>query len=321
MEYLISRPVSVEELLAKLQQEYSVAGQRDRHVDNVAAIHLANERSLCFLTWTGDRGVDAAKSTGAAAILCSPELPVAALHTDQTTFIVVARPRLAFVELAREFFVNAEAAVIQPTAVIEADAAIGEDVAIGHHSYISNGATIGQGSRIGSNVSIGPGVSIGKRVIIHTGARIGTDGFGYELTSGGEWLKFPQIASVVIEDDVEIGANTCIDRGALTDTFIGEGSKLDNLTHIGHNAHISPHCVIVSEVLIGGSATIGSYTWIAPQACIRDQIQVGRNVLVGMGAVVTKDVPDNSVVFGSPAKVVRENPPLPWEAEQTAVSH
>lgn len=320
MEYLISRPVSVEELLAKLQQDYSLAGRRDRYVDNAAAIHLANESSLCFCSWTGERGIAAAASTDAATILCSPELPTASFPTDQKTFIIVERPRLAFVELAREFFVKEEPAVIHPTAVIEADAAIAIDVAIGSHTFVGSGATIGQGTRIASNVYIGPGVSLGRRVIVHSGARIGADGFSYELTATGERLKFPQVASVVIEDDVEIGANTCVDRGALSDTFIGAGTKLDNLTHVAHNVQIGRHCVIVAEVFIGGSSTIGSYTWIAPQACIRDQIQVGRNVLVGMGAVVTKDVPDNAVVLGSPAKLARENPPLPWEEAPTKVN-
>ncbi|MDA1129827.1 MAG: UDP-3-O-(3-hydroxymyristoyl)glucosamine N-acyltransferase, partial [Chloroflexi bacterium] len=271
--------------------------------------------------WTGERGIAAAVSTKSAVILCSPELNTDTLATDRQTFIVVARPRLAFVELARAFFVQEDPAVIHPTAVIEADAVVAEDVAIGANAYISSGATIGQGARIGSNVYIGPGVSIGKRVIVHPGASIGADGFSYELTSKREWLKFPQVASVVVGDDVEIGANTCIDRGALADTFVGEGTKLDNLTHIAHNVRIEPHCVIVAEVFIGGSSTIGSYSWIGPQACVRDQIHIGRNVLVGMGSVVTKDVPDNAVVLGSPARVVRENPPLPWEAEQTSANH
>lgn len=319
MEYLISRPVNIEELLAKLSQNYSLAGRRDRYVDNVAAIHQANERSLCFCSWTGERGIAAATATGATTILCSPELPTAMFPIDQKTFIVVERPRLAFVELARAFFVKGEEPEIHRTAVIEAAVIIGDDIAIGPHSYVGVGATIGQGSRIGNNVYVGPQVSIGERVIIHAGAKIGADGFSYELTSTGERLKFPQVAGVVIEDDVEIGANTCIDRGALSPTCIGKGTKIDNLTHIAHNVQVGQHCIIVAEVFIGGSTTIGSYTWVGPQACVRDQIRVGRNVLIGMGAVVTKDVPDNVVALGSPAKVVRENPPLSWEAEQTAV--
>jgi len=313
MEYLISKRVSVDELLDKLQQEYSLVGDRDQFVDNVAAIEFANDQSLCFLTWTGERGIKAAESTAAPVILCSSDLPEEALSQSRKTYIVVNNPRLAFAELEREFFIETPVPTIDPTAVIAPGASIASNVSIGAHTNVESDSSVGEGSSISSNVYIGPGVKIGKRVIIHSGARIGADGFSFELTPEGKWFKFPQVAGVTIEDDVEIGANTCIDRGALVDTFIGEGSKLDNLTHIAHNVRIEPHCIIVAEVFIGGSSIIGSYTWIAPQVCVRDRINIGQNVLVGMGSTVTKDVPDNSVVIGSPAKVISENRPLPWE--------
>jgi len=145
-----------------------------------------------------------------------------------------------------------------------------------------------------------PFVSIGRRVKIGPGARIGFDGFGYEKDE--VWEHFPHRGKVVIGDDVDIGANTCIDRGNLKDTIIGDGTKIDNLTHIAHNVVIGKNCIIVCLVCIAGSARIGDNSWIAPGAIIRNGIKVGKNVTVGMGAIVTKDVRDNVTVIGNPAR-------------------
>jgi len=147
-----------------------------------------------------------------------------------------------------------------------------------------------------------PAVSIGRRVKIGPGARIGFDGFGYEKNEDNVWELFPHRGRVIIGDDVDIGANTCIDRGNLEDTIIGNGTKIDNLTHIAHNVVIGKNCIIVCLVCVAGSAQIGDNSWIAPGAIIRDGIKIGKNVTVGMGAIVTKDVRDNVTVIGNPAR-------------------
>ena len=179
---------------------------------------------------------------------------------------------------------------------------------IGPQSYIGN-CEVGQGTIIESNVYVHTDTKIGKWVIIHPGAVIGSVTVAFERDDNGKLEKFPQLGRVVIEDDVEIGSNTCIARGSLSgnDTLIGKGTKVDDLVHIGHGVRVGKHCMIVTGAAMCGSVKIGDYTWIAPQACIREGITIGNRVLVGMGSVVTRDVPDNSVVFGSPAKPAGEN--------------
>lgn len=157
------------------------------------------------------------------------------------------------------------------------------------------------------DIPVGQRVKLGRNVIIHSGTVIGEDGLGFVKDENNEWVKFPHFGRVIIEDNVEIGANCVIDRGTLGDTVIGRGTKIENLVHVAHNAKIGKHCSIVAVTYIGGSSVIGDYAWVGPQVCIRDQIKIGSNCLIGMGSVVTKDIPDNWVVMGTPAKFVRYN--------------
>lgn len=166
---------------------------------------------------------------------------------------------------------------------------------------------IGDNVVIKNNVSIEGKVIIGNNTIIHSGVVIGTDGFGYYQNEEGKNIKVPHYGGVVIGEYVEIGANTCIDRGTLDDTVIGNYVKIDNLCHIGHNCVIEDNSSIVALSMLGGSAEISKNSYIAPGVMIKNQLKIGENSLIGMGAVVTKDVEKNKVVAGVPAKVIREN--------------
>lgn len=135
---------------------------------------------------------------------------------------------------------------------------------------------------------------------------IGADGFGYQRNESGELEKFPHLGGVVIEDNVEIGSNTCIDRGTLGDTIIREGSKIDNLVHIAHNVIVGRHAIVIAHSMVGGSVRIGDYAWVSPSACLRDVISIGDRSTVGLGAVVVKDVPDGGTVMGTPARPAEE---------------
>lgn len=183
---------------------------------------------------------------------------------------------------------------------------ISSDVEIGDHSRIYPNCTIGPGTKIGSdciiypNVTIYDGCTIGDRVTIHSGTVIGQDGFGY-ATHDGVHHKIPQIGGVIIEDDVEIGANCAIDRGTLGDTVIGQGSKFSNLIAIGHNTRIGPHSMLVAQVGIAGSVKVGHHCVFGGQVGVVGHITVGDNVKIGAQAGVINDVPDGKAVVGSPA--------------------
>jgi len=187
------------------------------------------------------------------------------------TLIMVDNPRLWFTRVARHFFNIHREYRIHPTAVINHEC-----------------------------------VSIGERVIIGPNCSIGFDGFGFDKNKEGIYERFPHVGKVVIGDDVEIGSNTCIDRGALGDTIIGDGTKIDNLVHIAHNVRIGKNCHIVALTCIGGSVTVEDNVYIGIGPSIRNQIKIGEGATIGMGAVVVKDVKSGVTVIGNPAREMRK---------------
>ncbi|MFO7619628.1 MAG: LpxD N-terminal domain-containing protein [Thermoplasmata archaeon] len=247
------------------------------------------------------------EKTRAKVIICSDEFAFDHVTLGNKILIRVPNPRMAFIRIMQRYFEDKVQYGISPTATIDPEAKIHPETYIGPNTFIGK-CEIGRGTIIHGNVSIYSKVVIGERVSINSGTVVGADGFGYERDENGVLVRFPNVGGVVIEHDVDIGSNTSIDRGTLGDTHIGEGTKIDNLCHIAHNVVIGRHCSIIAESMIGGSVIIGDYAWVAPSACIRDGIKIGRNSTVGLGAVVTKDVPDNAVVMGVPAKSIRENP-------------
>lgn len=193
--------------------------------------------------------------------------------------------------------------------IVDPGASVGPGAEIGSGTVISSNAVVGPGVRIGRNSSIGPGVVlqhalVGNRVILHAGAKIGQDGFGFAMSAEGH-LKVPQIGRVIIQDDVEIGANTTVDRGASRDTVIGEGTKIDNLVQIGHNVVIGRHCVIVSQVGIAGSATLEDFVVLGGQVGVVGHVRIGMGAQIAATSNVATDVPAGVKWGGSPAKPMR----------------
>jgi UDP-3-O-[3-hydroxymyristoyl] glucosamine N-acyltransferase len=237
---------------------------------------------------------------------------------------------LWFARAAKLFAPSLPATGVHPTAVVGANvrlgesisvgpcAVIGDNAAIGARTRIEAGAVIGEGVRIGSEcriyprVVLYPGVTLGNRVIAHAGAVLGADGFGYVRdTATGRYTQFPQQGTLVIEDDVEIGANTTIDRGALKQTRIGRGTKTDNLVHVGHNCEIGEDVILVTGVGISGSCTVGNGAVIAGQVGIGDHAHIGPGVILGgqagvlSGKTVTNEgmgVKPGTVLWGTPAR-------------------
>ena len=238
-------------------------------------------------------------------------------------------PYRAFIAVSRALFPEAmqpsslfeaagvtEGAFVHPTARLESGiaidpgAVIGPRAEIGTGTIIAAGATIGPDVRIGRRCTIGTGAAImhaliGDRVIVHSGARIGQDGYGYVPGPTGQ-EKIPQIGRVIIQDDVEIGANTTIDRGSIRDTVIGEGSKIDNLVQIGHNTLIGRHCILAGQVGISGSVTIGDHAVLGGKVGVADHVTIGEGAVFAGGSAVRSDVPAGERWGGYPAMPARE---------------
>ena len=257
----------------------------------------------------------AAEASTATAIITGKEFSSA-----NKIVIRVANPRVAYAKAVAIFFpepkfaagihpsaVVAKSAQIDATAHIGPHCTIGERVTIGANCVLLSGVAVGDDSVIGeetklfANVVIYDRMQIGKRVRIHAGTVIGADGFGYVFDSGIQ-RKIPQIGSVIIGDDVEIGANTCIDRGALSPTLIGKGTKIDNLVQIAHNLQIGEHCVIMGQVGMAGSTKIGNYVVIASQSGLAGHLKIGDGVIIGAKSGVMTDLAPGEKVLGMPAQ-------------------
>jgi UDP-3-O-[3-hydroxymyristoyl] glucosamine N-acyltransferase len=212
----------------------------------------------------------------------------------------------------------ARSARIEEGAKIEPGAVIGPEASIGRGSVIAAGAVIGYRCAVGRDCFIGPNASvtnalIGDRVILHAGVRIGQDGFGFAMGPKGH-LKVPQIGRVIIQDNVEIGANSCVDRGALKDTIIGEGTKIDNLVQIGHNVVIGRHCVIVGQAAIAGSSELGDFVVMGGQSGVAGHLKIGAGSQIAGASHAKDSLEPRSKVVGTPAQPLRE-----WMRDRLAI--
>lgn len=297
----------------------TLVGNGQLRITGVNGIKEAKKGELTFLA--NPKYVSLAQSTKASAIIVSRDL---VLKTKQP-LIKTDNPSLAFARAVSLFLgdqsfqlkgihktaVIAESAklgknvVIGPYVVIEEKAVVGDDTVIHAGSYVGYKTSIGKKCLIYPHVTIRERITIGSQVIIHSGTVIGSDGFGFADVDGIH-EKIPQIGTVVIEDDVEIGANVTIDRARFDKTFIGRGTKIDNLVQIAHNVHIEENCIIVAQVGISGSVRVERGAILAGQAGIAGHLTIGEKAIVGAQAGVTKSVPARKTVLGFPARAQEE---------------
>jgi UDP-3-O-[3-hydroxymyristoyl] glucosamine N-acyltransferase len=312
--------------IAKLTAaEPHAKAQLDRRIINIAPLDRAGPQDLAFL----DRAKYAAQLASTCAGICLISERFSGQVPERVTALIARDPYRSFVAVARELFPDAlrpiysndgdgiaPEASVHRTARLEAGVTVGPGAVIGARAEIGSGtviaanAVIGNDVRIGRGCTIGPGATvfhalIGDRVFVHPGAHLGQDGFGYLPGEAGH-LKVPQVGRVIIQDDVEIGAGTAIDRGASRDTTIGEGTKIDNLVQIGHNVTIGRHCIIVGQTGISGSVTIGDYAMIGGQVGIVDHLTLGEGIRLAAKSGLMNDMPAGAQWAGAPAKPAGE---------------
>jgi UDP-3-O-[3-hydroxymyristoyl] glucosamine N-acyltransferase len=307
--------VPIGEIVALVGGRYD--GPGDLALQGIAPLSEATPEQLSFLA--NPKYAAQVPATRAGAVLVAPDFA-----GDDARLIRVKNPYLAMATVAARWFASRPAPVgISPLASISPSAKLGRDVnvgpftSIGDNVAIGDGVTIyqnvsieaatsvGEGTTIYPNVSIYHGTIIGRRCILHSGVVVGSDGYGF-ATEGGRHHKVPQIGSVRIEDDVEIGSNTAIDRGTIGETVIGEGTKIDNLVQIGHGVKIGKHCLLVAQVGIAGSTELGDHVVVAGQSGFSGHLKIGNRVQVAAKSAVLADVPDDTKVMGSPAMPFRE---------------
>lgn len=263
-----------------------------------------NEPSV--VSWIADRNIDAVEIVLNRTIICSPAA-AASGRLGNGRLVIVDNPRQAFRKILEQFDADDTAkSYISPTAIIDASAKIGTNCSIGAHAVIEAGVVIGDDCSIGHNTVLLRRTMLGARVKIGNNCTIGGVGFGYEKDDDGEFVVMPHLGNVVIEDRVEIGNNTCIDRAVMGSTLLRKNAKIDNLVHLSHGCDIGRNALIIANAMIAGSVKIGDNTWVAPSVSILNQKTVGSNVMVGLAAVVLKDVPDDDVVVGNPAKSIKK---------------
>lgn len=301
-----------------------VIGDEKLELTGISSVASASPGDLVFVE--DEKNLDLALESRASAVIAGN---FAAGRTDSKPMLLSAHPRLAFARAAQLLCPRMapkpgihSSAIVHPSARLGQDISVAERVVIGENAVIDRGTRIGAGTVIGEGVSIGrdcelypnvtiyPDVRLGDRVVVHAGAVLGSDGFGYVRDQAtGRYEKFPQVGQLEIGDDVEIGANTTIDRGALDVTRIGRGTKIDNLVHVGHNCQIGDDVVIAAQTGVSGSTVVESDVVIGGQVGLADHVRIEKGVILGAqsGIPSRKIIRGKGIVFwGTPARPIRQ---------------
>jgi len=315
-----TRPLSASEIAALTGGR--LVGPGTTTVAGIAPLQRAGPGDLSFLA--SPRYAPYLERTSASVVLVAPALE--STTGGPETRIVVADPYAALLVVLPVLYPQAVwEAGVHPTAVIgrgatwqepvaiEPHAVLGREVQLGRNVRIGAGCVLGDGVAVGDDTQLYPGVTLyagtalGRRVIVHAGAVLGSDGFGYIPGKGGEaHRKIPHVGRCLIGDDIEIGANTCIDRGSVDDTVIGSGTKIDNLVHIAHNVRIGARCLIMAQAGVAGSCQVEDDVIIGGQAGVSDHLTIGRGARLLVQSGTIADIPADATFFGTPARSHRE---------------
>lgn len=304
---------TIKEIADIARAEIITKGKDSELIESVQSIESAGKSDICF--FYDKKNKDLAQSIKSKACITTKEL--APLVPEDVILLISENPKVSFIELISAFCEEHHPkAKIESDAFIAPTAKIGKNCYIGHHAVIEDGVVIGDncvieanvviahGCKIGNNCRIANNASIayclmGNDCYIYTGARIGQDGFGFSVVNGRH-KRIPQVGRVIIGNDVEVGANTCIDRGALDDTIISDGTRIDNLVQIAHNDKIGNCCILVSQTGIAGSCTLGDYVVCGGQVGLADHLKIGSGVQIGAQSGVMRDIEPGAIVMGTP---------------------
>lgn len=296
---------NIKEILSKIGMHYSYEGSETKF-RGVCSIYDAREDDLSFCFYDGEKGDTMISKSKAGMILCMKSLEgVVHPKFEGQSLFFVDNPKFALVQIMSQIYRKRTLIGISPTAMISESARIGSNCFIGNFTEIGENCEIGDNTVIYNRTSILQNSSIGSGCIIGPGVNIGNDGFGFVRHQTGELERFPHLKGVKIGNNVDISGNSNVDRGSLSDTMIGDGTKIDSLVHIAHNVIIGRNCELTAGTIIGGRTTVDDTCWTGLNSTLIDRIKVGKNVLVGVGAVVIHDVEDGDIVAGVPARSIK----------------
>jgi UDP-3-O-[3-hydroxymyristoyl] glucosamine N-acyltransferase len=295
----------IESILSRIGINYTLEGAPNK-VAGVSPIEEATENDLSFCSSKGQDAALSISKSNAALILCNSDLRAAVHAKPSQGLVFVDNPRLAFIRAVNHMQNEAIERRISPHALISKTARIGSNCSIDDFSVIGDNCSIGDNTIIYDRVSLVRNCKIGRNCTIQTGVAMGFDGFAYERLPNGELEKFPHLKGVIIGDNVEISSSCQIARGSLSDTVIGDGTKLDALVYVAHNVKIGRNCLLTGGAMIGGTTKIGDQCWIGLNCTIKQKVRIGNNAIVAAGAVVLHDVVDGDIVAGVPAKSIKD---------------
>lgn len=297
--------VCIDKIIAFLREsgkDFKYIGSAEIEITEFSALSNIKENSIIWVKKGTRELADRISNIPGLLVVCTEDFYQ--ITDKKINSIICSYPKAVYFSVLEHFFAVKTEHKIEKSAIVETSN-IGKNCSIGHFTFIGPDVVLGNNVKIGSHVSITNKVKIGDNSTIGAGTVIGSEGFGYYKDEDGISVKVPHFGGVMIGQNVEIGANVCIDRGTLDNTEIDDFVKIDNLCHIAHNVHIGAKSKVIAMSMLAGSSNLGEEVYVAPGTLVNNQVSVGGRSVVGLGAMVLKDVEEGKVVVGAPAKVLR----------------